>query len=152
MLTHYEFCKDISSSSVQLAFWLLLLVCNVFNITSIIMDTKYYQVDRFQVFFHIRNFLNRVLLEKLDTQTSRVVSDTLVNSLQIHYETLYLVTSWSNFVFIMLRTCLTLRSDYVRKPGLQETTRSVNDADPLLFDNNYASQEFNEVRLHLLWF
>ena len=114
------------------------------------MDTKYYQVNEFQVLLHIRNFLNRVLLEKVDTQTSHVVSHILVIFLQIHYETLYLVTSSSNFVLITLRTCLTLRSDYVRKSALQEATRSINDTNPLLFDNNHASQEFNEVRLNLL--
>ena len=73
------------------------------------------------------------------------------NSLQIHYGTLYLVTSWGNFALIILRICFTLRSDYVRKPLLQRTTRSVNDTNPLLFDSDAdKDQESNEVRVNLL--
>ena len=75
------------------------------------------------------------------------------NSLQIHYGTLYLVTSWGNFALITLRICLTLRSDYVRKPVLRRTTRSVNDTNPLLADSDEdKNRESNhEVRMNLLW-
>ena len=77
--------------------------------------------------------------------------------LQINYQTTYLVTSCCNFVLITLRTCLTLRSDYVRNPSPRRT-HTVDERTPLLFDNrvvnscvnsgvNDNSQEIKKVRM-----
>ena len=62
---------------------------------------------------------------------------------------MYFVTSWCNFGLITLRTCLTLRSDYVRIPlCVRQTT---DETTPLLFDNSVGtSREVAKVRyLHV---